>query len=383
MLADAADHRRSSRPRFPRVSPVSASGMDRCLRWSWMPSMGSGSVRPRSTASSSVTPRPAAAAAGRRAPAASWSLGRDAARNGRPPGRRPVPHEARSRAASSSDSMAASSARASLPVRRQCDRRLEHRLGPPCRARPTPRAGPRTRAPCRPGRTAVPRVRAHPPADPWCPVPRGRGSRAPRGLVRDEHGRPVDGLPGTDARAVPPSVVDVGDADARRLRIGPRQDAEESAAHALDEPGEGRLDAHDVLAGQVGTGVRSGPGIDDRMLPDELDVRVVPPATQVVAHLVVRGEGDPPGKGRLVALIDQEDRHLLPVGLVVVDSAEGRAPVVHRVEVPVLQDDVAAVTRHVPVVGMLAVAPASGACGVPPRPRSLREPCREGSGSCA
>ena len=89
--------------------------------------------------------------------------------------------------------------------------------------------------------------------------------------------------------------------------------------------------------------MRPGPGVDDGMVALPAQLRIVPAAPQVGPAEVVRGRGDP-GRAQAaggVRVADEVDRDGLPVGLVVVDAVERRAPVVEGVEVPVLQDGVA------------------------------------------
>jgi hypothetical protein len=85
---------------------------------------------------------------------------------------------------------------------------------------------------------------------------------------------------------------------------------------------------------------------------DELQVGVVDASAQIVSHLIVGREGYP-GQLRVTAVngFGEEERDLLPVRLMIVDSAEGRSPVVHRVEEPVLQDEVSGVANGTHVVG--------------------------------
>src|SRR5699024_7930348 len=93
-----------------------------------------------------------------------------------------------------------------------------------------------------------------------------------------------------------------------------------------------------------------------------VQVGVVPAAAQVVALVLVRRGAHPGWAGGAVGLLDQVDGHTFPVGFVVVDASVDGAPVVHRVEEPVLQDDVTALTGDpavvvgVPVVEAFAVA---------------------------
>ncbi len=91
-----------------------------------------------------------------------------------------------------------------------------------------------------------------------------------------------------------------------------------------------------VLAGAEVGGVRAGTGEDDRVRTDELEVgAVVPAAAQVGTVEVVRGVARPLGDELAVALVEM-NVHELPVGLVVVDAVEARAPVVVGEEEPVL-----------------------------------------------
>ena len=101
----------------------------------------------------------------------------------------------------------------------------------------------------------------------------------------------------------------------------------------------GERQQHDVLAALEVGRVRAGARVDDRMAVDGLHPRVVPAAPQVVALLVVR-RGAEPGRSQL-AVVErlEDDEALLEVGLVVVGALEGRAPVVHRVEEHVVEDD--------------------------------------------
>ena len=98
---------------------------------------------------------------------------------------------------------------------------------------------------------------------------------------------------------------------------------------------------------------------DHRVRAPPLDVRVILPAAQVITDFVMGGKGDPGRADRQrlqVRWVRQEDGDLFPVGLVVVDAAEGRPPVVHRVQEPVLQRDETAVPGDPTVVGIRAGA---------------------------
>ena len=113
----------------------------------------------------------------------------------------------------------------------------------------------------------------------------------------------------------------------------------------------GRIDRDDVIPRDEGPGVRARAGEHDRPRALAAELGIVPAPAQVVAVVIVRGERDPRRLRGSVGPFGQVDRDHLPVGLVVVDAAERRAPVVHRVKEPVLQADVAAVADDPPVVG--------------------------------
>ena len=145
------------------------------------------------------------------------------------------------------------------------------------------------------------------------------------------------------------------------VRPGPRQEQPAQAAQRGDQPSQRRrLDGDQVIARQAGARMRPGADEDHRVGVPPLQVRVIGPAAQIVAGFVMGGErhpGRPPGRDRRVR---QEHSHLLPVGLVVVHAREGRPPVIHRVEEPVLQGD------ETPVAGDPAVIRAAVRVGVSP-----------------
>ena len=88
----------------------------------------------------------------------------------------------------------------------------------------------------------------------------------------------------------------------------------------------------------------------------DLHPRVVPAAPQVVALLVVGGRAEPGGLHRAVVERLEDDEALLEVGLVVVGAVERGAPVVHRVEEHVVEDDPAALADDPAVVDDPGVA---------------------------
>ena len=116
------------------------------------------------------------------------------------------------------------------------------------------------------------------------------------------------------------------------------------------EGGARQREPHDVLALLHVRGVRPGARVDDDVLALRLELRVVPPAPQVRALLVVRGGGEPDRLHVAVRQLLQDDEGLLPVRLVVVGAVEGRAPVVHRVEEQVLEHDPAVLADDAAVV---------------------------------
>ena len=95
-------------------------------------------------------------------------------------------------------------------------------------------------------------------------------------------------------------------------------------------------------------------GVDHRVRPLQLEIRVVPAAPQLVARVVVRRRRDPHRPGP-VGRVLEVDEHLLPVRLVVVDPGEGRAVVVHEVEEQVLEADPAVPPHHAAVVDVAVV----------------------------
>jgi hypothetical protein len=128
--------------------------------------------------------------------------------------------------------------------------------------------------------------------------------------------------------------------------------------------------------------VRAGADEDHRVSVSPLQIRVVLPAAQVITDLVMGGESDPGRPGDGFRRIGQEDGDLFPVGLMVVDTTEGRPPVVHRVQEPVLQRDEPPVPGDVTVVGIAIVVGSSAvillgrsrrAAGHPP-PYQQRKP---------
>ena len=138
--------------------------------------------------------------------------------------------------------------------------------------------------------------------------------------------------------------------------------------------------------------MRAGARVHDRMLAILLEARVVPSPAQVVALLVVRGRAEPGGLGVAVRQGLEDDEALLPVGLVVVGAIERRAPVVHRIEEQVVEDDPRAFPADPGVVDHPGIAGSgsrrsgrTAAAAVPPgtRPRRSNEVTRPASTSRA
>ena len=188
----------------------------------------------------------------------------------------------------------------------------------------------------------------------------------PGGVVVDEVGVPLLVLAGADRQAVPAAVVDVGDADAEAGLLAPEQPGE-LPVRVLQPVRELGAHGDEVLPGKVRPGVRARAHVHHGMLADEGEIRIVPPAAQVCPHLVVAGERHPGRPG--IGGVREEDCHLLPVRLVVVDPAVGGAPVVHRVEEPVLQGHVPGIAHHPAVPGG-----AAGRVGGPGLLRRRRRP---------
>ena len=95
--------------------------------------------------------------------------------------------------------------------------------------------------------------------------------------------------------------------------------------------------------------MRAGAGVDDGMPVDDLELGgVVPSASKLRAAVVVLGVDGP--QGPLVRIAVEHDHHHLPVGLVVVRAVVAAAPVVERVEEPVLEHGPTGLANDAPVV---------------------------------
>ena len=127
--------------------------------------------------------------------------------------------------------------------------------------------------------------------------------------------------------------------------------------------------------------MRAGARVHDRVAVPGVEPRVVPAPAEVVALLVVGGGAEPGGLGPPVLELLEDDEALLPVGLVVVGAVERRAPVVHRVQEHVVEDDPAPLRTTRPWYTTRGSRPrmasyrAEAAAAVPPgtRPRSRSE----------
>ncbi len=171
----------------------------------------------------------------------------------------------------------------------------------------------------------------------------------PAVLVTDDDRCPLDVSTRADGPAIPTRVVDERHAEGplrprgevARIGLGERVPPEppQEVERATDVPLAGERQQHDVLAALEIGRVRPGTRIDHRMPVDRFHPRVVPAASEVVALLVVRGGAEPGRLDRAVVEGLADDEALLEVGLVVVGALERRAPVVHRVEEHVVQDD--------------------------------------------
>ena len=154
---------------------------------------------------------------------------------------------------------------------------------------------------------------------------------------------------GPDGGAVAPGVVDERDAQrppdlARQVaRVGLAERVSPDPAQQVERPAQvllaGERQPHDVLAALEVGRVRAGARVDDRVAVLRVEPRVVPAPAEVVALLVVGGGAEPGRLRGLVLELLEDDEALLPVRLVVVGAVERRAPVVHRVEEQVVEDD--------------------------------------------
>ena len=112
---------------------------------------------------------------------------------------------------------------------------------------------------------------------------------------------------------------------------------------------------HDVFALLEIRRVRPGAREDHRVLAGLGQARIVPAPAQVVALLIV-GRGAEPGRADIaVRQRLEDDEALFPVRLVVVRAVERGAPVVHRVEEQVVEDDPRPVAQDPSVVVGLRV----------------------------
>ena len=175
----------------------------------------------------------------------------------------------------------------------------------------------------------------------------------PAVAVSDEHRVPVDVAARPDDEAVAAGVVDEWDAEGplrsaprgRPGRAGRRVSRQtlrmrSSGPRMLRSPGNGSSMMYSPRSRYVAC--EPAPGIDDGMVVDGLEARVVPASAQVVALLVVGGRAEPGRQHRAVLELLEHDEALLEVRLVVVGAIERRPPVVHRVEEHVVQDHPAA-----------------------------------------
>src|ERR671933_908304 len=120
-----------------------------------------------------------------------------------------------------------------------------------------------------------------------------------------------------------------------------------------DRAWRAQLQLGQVLTLRVVAGMSASTHIDDRMFAHLLQLWIVPTAAEVVA-LVVMGGVCRPLRADLARLGFREvDEDLLPVPFVVVGAIESRAPVVERVEEPVLQNYPAALAERPAMVAVL------------------------------
>ena len=177
--------------------------------------------------------------------------------------------------------------------------------------------------------------------------------------IVQQDGRPHPFLPWTDADAIAAGVVDEGDRQqALPVRI---------VGAAVEQPPDGiRDDVHParqpklllrlVLPWHEVRRVRPGAGEDDRMAVDHLQLLcVVPAPPKGLAVVVVLRVGRPARHGLALVLRREEERDLLPIGLVVVGAMERASPVVEGVEEPVLQHRPAGIAKDAAVIRVRAI----------------------------
>ena len=136
---------------------------------------------------------------------------------------------------------------------------------------------------------------------------------------------------------------------AQVARIGLAERVAPELAQDLEEAGqaaEGR-DGHlgEVFAALEVRGMRASTSVDDRVVADLHEGRVVPATPQLVPGVVVRRSRDP-DRSRPIGSVLEVDEDLFPVGLVVVGAIERGAVVVHEVEVEVVKADPAGFTAR-------------------------------------
>src|ERR671933_821915 len=120
-----------------------------------------------------------------------------------------------------------------------------------------------------------------------------------------------------------------------------------------DRAWRAQLQLGQVLTLRVVAGMSAGTNIDDRMFAHLLQLWIVPTAAQGVALVVMGGVGGPLRADLARLGFREGDEDLLPVPFVVVSAIESRAPVVERVEKPVLQDYPAVLAEHTAMVSVL------------------------------
>jgi hypothetical protein len=86
--------------------------------------------------------------------------------------------------------------------------------------------------------------------------------------------------------------------------------------------GKRNLDGGHILTPEEVIRVRASANIDDGVLAETLQPRIVPAAAQVVALAQMRGACQPAGLYLAGCIRSGVDRHHLPVTLVIIDAVE-------------------------------------------------------------